>query len=212
MKFKNKDFKKSGTTTNDGLIHEEYVPLIRAFEHIEPFERIPNILLLFIDSVSYLNFERHFPLMKNFVRNNDFYELNGYNKVGINTFPNKIPLFTGFFAEELLDEKYRGKIYFDHWPIIWKIFASKGFRTIFTEEMAIYGLFTMGNKGFRYKPTDYYLRPFTLKIQNKKYLNFCYNGKLETEVQFLNHYISISNENKILITVLSNDNISKQIL
>lgn len=178
---------KTGTITKDGLIHEQFVPLIKAFEHIEPFEEIPNILLLFIDSISYLNFERHFPLMKNFVRNNNFYELKGYNKVGINTWPNKIPLFTGYFAEELVDEENRGKIYFDDWPIIWKSFASRGFRTIFTEEMANYGLFTREKKGFRYKPTDYYLRPFTLSIHNKKYLNnFCYKGKLETEVTFLN--------------------------
>jgi hypothetical protein len=56
---------------------------------------------------------------------------------------------------------------------------------IFTEVMAEYGLFTWQKKGFKYRPTDYYLRPFTRSIKSQKYLNFCYNGKIETEVNFI---------------------------
>jgi len=185
-KFNNEDYKSAGTIPTKDLIHEEIVPLIKVFEPKEPEEQIPNVLLLFIDSVSYLNFERHFPLMKNFVQKHHFYELRGYNKVGLNTWPNFVPLLTGFFDTELVSYVNRSKIFFDDWPIIWKKFASKGFRTIFTEEMAGYGLFTWQKKGFRFKPTDYYLRPFTTNIQSKKYLEYCYNGKLETEVSLLN--------------------------
>jgi hypothetical protein len=94
-----------------------------------------------------------------------------------------IPFFTGFFPQELVKEEMRGKIFFDNWPIIWKKFGAKGFRTLFTEEMAPYGLFTYEKKGFRYRPADYYLRPFTRSIQPHKYSKYCYNGKLESEVR-----------------------------
>jgi hypothetical protein len=184
-KFNNKDYKRYGTIPKKDLIHEEIVPLIKVFKPKEPEEQIPNVLLLFIDSVSYLNFERHFPLMKNFVQKHNFYQLRGYNKVGLNTWPNFVPLLTGFFDTELVTYANRSKIFFDNWPIIWKEFAHKGFRTIFTEEMAEFGLFTWQKKGFKYRPTDYYLRPFTRSIKSQKYLNFCYNGKMETEVNFI---------------------------
>ncbi len=79
------DFSQSGTVTKSELIHEQIIPLIPELAHIEPVEPIPNILLLAIDSVSYLNFDRHFPLSGQFVRNHNFYELKGYNSVGANT-------------------------------------------------------------------------------------------------------------------------------
>jgi hypothetical protein len=159
--------------------------LIKAFKknYIKQKEKIPNIMLLFIDSVSYLNFERHLPLMKSFVRKHGFYELKGYNKVGENTFPNFIPLLTGLFHTELATEYEIKNFYFDNWPIIWKNFSAKGFRTLFTEEMFWCGLFTHEKKGFNHKPTDYYLRPFDVNIRKQMYLDYCYNGKLETEVK-----------------------------
>jgi hypothetical protein len=178
-----KDFSQYGFVTKFDLIHEQIIPLIPELVHIEPVEPIPNILLLAIDSVSYLNFDRHFPLSGHFVRNHNFFELKGYNSVGANTWPNMIPFFTGFFPQELVKEEMRGKIFFDNWPIIWKKFGAKGFRTLFTEEMAPYGLFTYEKKGFRYRPADYYLRPFTRSIQPHKYSKYCYNGKLESEVR-----------------------------
>jgi hypothetical protein len=186
--FKNEDYENTGNNAKENLVHEEIVPLIKVYEHKESKEEIPNILLLFIDSVSYLNFERHFPLMKDFVQKHEFYQLKGFNKVGLNTWPNFIPLLTGLFDYELVTEEEKTEIFFDNWPIIWKRFVAKGFRTLFTEEMAPYGLFTYERKGFSRKPTDYYLRPFTNGISYSKYLQFCYNGKLETEVKFIKDY------------------------
>jgi hypothetical protein len=128
------------------LIHEEIVPLIPKLVHIKPKESIPNILL---NSVSYLNFERHLPLKKKFVQNHKFYELKGYNKVGANTWPNMIQFLTGLFANELVPGIKRGKSFFDNWPLIWKKFRNKEFCTLFIEEMAKHGLFNWEKKGFK---------------------------------------------------------------
>jgi hypothetical protein len=70
--------------------------------------------------------------MKSFVRKHEFYELKGFNKVGLNAFPNFIPLLTRLFDKELVKEEELSKTYFDNWPIIWKKFLTKGFRTLFT--------------------------------------------------------------------------------
>jgi hypothetical protein len=184
-KFENKDFENSGEIPKKDLVHKEIIPLIKVFEHIEHKEKIPNVLLLFFDSVSYLQFERHFPRMKSFVGEHKFYEMKGYNKVAVNTFPNIIPLLTGLFHKELAIEEELDKIYFDNWPIIWKKFSIKGFRILYIEDMYIYGLFTTVKKGFTRKPTDYYLRPFTKGIYGERYLDFCYNGKTEDEVNLV---------------------------
>ncbi len=48
-----------------------------------------------------------------------------------------------------------------------------------------YGLFTNEKKGFTRKPADYYLRPFTKGIYDRRYLDFCYNGKTEVEVNLV---------------------------
>ena len=79
--------------------------------------KLPNILLLGIDSVSRLNFERHFPLAKDFITNHSFYTMYGYNKVGDNTFPNLTPLLTGFYVEDIW---FPNKTV-DDFPFIWKV-------------------------------------------------------------------------------------------
>jgi hypothetical protein len=137
--------------TKHDLIHEEIIPLIPEIIRKEPVEPIPNILLLAIDSVSHLSFDRHFPLTGQFARNHNFYELNGYNSVRVNAWPNMIPFFTGLFTQEIVEKEYEVEIFFDDWPIIWKKFEANEFQTLFTKEMARYGSFTNGKIGFRHK-------------------------------------------------------------
>ena len=86
-------------------------------------DNYPNILLLGIDSVSRLNFERHFPLTKKIIAQNNFYTMYGYNKVGENTFPNLIPLLTGFYAEDIWNKSTYND--FDDFPFIWKVSSSE---------------------------------------------------------------------------------------
>ena len=64
------------------IIHNQIIPLIPLIKKSSEFNNIPNILLLAIDSTSYINFKRHFIRTEKFVKQHDFYELRGYNKVG----------------------------------------------------------------------------------------------------------------------------------
>ena len=79
-------------------------------------ESLPNVLVVGIDSVSRLNFERHFPLAKHFITKHDFYSMYGYNKVGDNTFPNLTPLLIAHYVEDIWNETE--KRHFDYFPLI----------------------------------------------------------------------------------------------
>ena len=81
--------------------------------------KITNILLLGFDSVSRLNFERHFQLTKEFIQRKGFYTMYGYNKVADNTFPNLTPLLTGHYVEDIWNQTAKRK--FDYFPFIWKV-------------------------------------------------------------------------------------------
>lgn len=54
----------------------------------------PNVILLGIDAMSQVNFQRTMPLTAKFVRQPGWFEMLGYNKVGDNTLPNLLALLT----------------------------------------------------------------------------------------------------------------------
>ena len=112
----------------------------------------------------------------------NFFELRGYNKVGLNTFPNMIPYFTGHHSQELVSDNQIKLIFFDDWPLIWKKYSEKGFITSFMEEMARAGLFHYFLNGFVRQPTDYNTRLFHQYIFEDMYNSYCYLDKTETEV------------------------------
>jgi hypothetical protein len=75
------------------LIFTEDKPLIpktRQTNDSVQNNEIPNILLLGIDSASNLNFERHCHKTMNLLKEQNFYRLNGYTRIGYNTFPNTL--------------------------------------------------------------------------------------------------------------------------
>ncbi|CAN7985595.1 unnamed protein product [Ixodes pacificus] len=117
-----------------------------------------SVLVLGLDSVSNLNFVRHLPQTGAYVRDElDAFELFGFNKVGDNSFPNQLPLITGMNAAEAYNactDKF-----FDNINLIWKMYAERGYRTMFLEESPFYGLFNYFLNGFHEPPADYYPRP-----------------------------------------------------
>lgn len=54
-----------------------------------------SVLMVAIDSVSRLNFQRCMPKTHRRVQGEGWYELRGYNKMGDNTFPNVMAISTG---------------------------------------------------------------------------------------------------------------------
>ncbi len=167
-------------------VFEEIVPLIppKKLETVN-FKtlnnNIPNVLMLGIDSISWLNFKRHFKLTEKLAQKYDFHPIYGYNKIGDNTFPNLVAILTGNFYDKFWNESVRNKKYFDSLPFIWKEYSQQNFITALIEDLPKYSLFNYNRLGFMNAPTDYYLRPVSLAIE--KHLNrFCYKNYLEMEV------------------------------
>ncbi|XP_015929497.2 uncharacterized protein [Parasteatoda tepidariorum] len=178
--------------------HEQYFPLPRIKKEVEEkrmkakHAKPLSVLLLGIDSISKLNFLRHFRRTKAFMKANmNVYDMKGYAKVGDNTFPNLVPMLTGYFAEHIWNESIRDTFAFDNVSFIWKDYARDGYRTFFAEDAPYAGTFNYIKRGFIEQPTDYYYRPLALAIaQSELRTNHrlnkspCLDHQLETELMF----------------------------
>lgn len=88
-----------------------------------------NVMILGIDSVSKLNFHRMLNLTaKTILDDLGGIEMQGFNKVADNTFPNLIPLLSGLSVDELNGAclSTNNSIYFDNCHFIWDNFKRKG--------------------------------------------------------------------------------------
>lgn len=128
---------------------EQYFPLVRLKKEVEyernmatlPKSRL-NVTLVGIDSVSKLNFVRHFTRTRAFLREKiSPYEMKDYTKVGDNTFLNLVALLTGQFVEHYWNETIRNSFYFDSLDFIWKNYAKRGYRTFYAEDSPLTGTF-----------------------------------------------------------------------
>nr|XP_037270334.1 uncharacterized protein LOC119161939 [Rhipicephalus microplus] len=116
-----------------------------------------SVLLLGLDSMSYLHAERHLPETIRFVREElGAFELRGYTKVGENSYPNQRALVTGLDFDETV--KYAPDGFYDSIVprMIWHQYAERGYRTLLLEDWALYAIFDHFAHGFRFPPTDYY--------------------------------------------------------
>ncbi|GBL97185.1 hypothetical protein AVEN_144621-1 [Araneus ventricosus] len=179
----------------NGKQYEQYFPLVRLKENVE-VERnslVPpnpnlNVILIGIDSVSKLNFLRHFPRTHAFLNEKlKPFEMNGYTKVGDNTFPNLVPMLTGQFVEYWWNETVKNTMFFDNVGFIWKKYAKRGYRTFYAEDNPFAGTFNYIKRGFYNPPTDYYFRPLALALEMWKYLvkpekEFCLNSQLDFDM------------------------------
>lgn len=125
-----------------------------------------NIIIVGIDSISQLNFERHFKLTAEYLRKNlSALEFRGYMKVADNTFPNLTPILTGHFVSRYYNKSVLNR-YFDDLDFIWKNFSTIGYRTFLAEDAPDMATYNYAKNGFQYPPTDYFFRPFTLAIED----------------------------------------------
>ncbi|XP_064462747.1 uncharacterized protein LOC135373551 [Ornithodoros turicata] len=180
-------------TPGGRMFHEEFVlvPILKPtaekrlkgieVNFNEAFPRL-NVLVLGMDSVSRINFNRHLPRSGKFVRDVlRGFELFGYNKVGRNSFPNQTPLLTGLSADEA--KSMATNKFFDDLPFVWKEYKKQGYSTLFLEETPKYGLYTCDGKGFKHSPTDYYPRHVVQAVDRsylKRYksVTYCVGPKL----------------------------------
>ena len=100
----------------------------------------PNILAIGVDSISRLQFLRHFTSTQEFITKKGFKgPLYGLHKVGDNTFPNLMAMFTGLnrkAVDELIPSPSRK---LDALPLIFKQFSAKGYMTTYVEDMPTAG-------------------------------------------------------------------------
>ncbi|GFS78608.1 uncharacterized protein NPIL_618111 [Nephila pilipes] len=146
-----------------------------------------NVIFLGLDSISHLNFIRHFPKSQKYLT--DFLSpitMQGYTKVGDNTFPNLVPLLTGHFYQHYYDEVNNKSMFFDDVEFSWKLFAKLGYRSLLAEDAPEIATFNYFRNGFKYPPTDYYYRPFALAVEKSdlkaKSKGQCFGNKMEMEV------------------------------
>ncbi|XP_055382144.1 uncharacterized protein LOC129612520 isoform X4 [Condylostylus longicornis] len=139
-----------------------------------------SVLLLGVDSISRINLIRAMPKTAQYLYDNEWFELSGYNKMDDNTFPNLMAILTGYnytTGYHICKPITVGKL--DKCPMIWKTFRDLGYVTAYGEDETSISTFNYAKVGFEKPPTDYYLRPFLIQAEHnfhkrlKSGLTFC---------------------------------------
>ncbi|XP_067001262.2 uncharacterized protein [Anabrus simplex] len=159
--------------TGHAFVVEPSVNLIEKTSKVRPGR--PSILIFGLDSMSRLNFIRQLPKTYKFLMSVlDSVVLSGLTKVGDNTYPNILTMLTGIAARKVDgvqapywgDEKANAN--FDDLPVAWKEYSNEGYITMYAEDLPQFTAFNYLAKGFLNEPTDYYMRPFWLQMDNLK--------------------------------------------
>ncbi|XP_017083069.2 uncharacterized protein LOC108115944 [Drosophila eugracilis] len=152
---------ESDILQSDAYTFIQYKPLPKGLSKA-PAKRKPSVLMFGIDSLSRINLRRTMPKVYSFLTKTGWYELQGYNKVGDNTFPNLLAILTGYDQEKSLKNvcDWHKKGCLDQMPFIWKYFRNASYLTAYAEDETGIGTFNYFKPGFTEQPTDYYLRPF----------------------------------------------------
>ncbi|XP_063698161.1 uncharacterized protein LOC134829095 [Culicoides brevitarsis] len=137
-----------------------------------------SVLLIGIDSVSRLNLMRAMPKTSQYLNENGWIEMKGYNKIEENTFPNLMAILTGFnqtIACDVCNPQTQGKL--DSCPIIWYKFRDQGYATAYAEDQRYIGTFNYLRAGFTSPPVDHYFRPFGIAAERFFSNNTCLGYK-----------------------------------
>lgn len=146
-----------------------------------------NILMLGVDSVSRLNFQRYMKKTYKLLHSElGAFDMMGYNKVADNTFVNIVPMTLGKFLEEVPWNESMSDIPFDDYDFIWKQFSHCGYRTLYAEDAPKIAIFDFLKAGFQKSPADYFNRHFSIAMTRDKKLWYndhkCLVNKLETDI------------------------------
>ncbi|XP_043652612.1 uncharacterized protein LOC122619632 isoform X1 [Drosophila teissieri] len=148
----------------------------------KPANRL-SVLILGIDSISHMHYQRYFSRVKDLIEGLPHIELWGYNRVGQNSYPNLIPFLSGQSVDEL--EARSGcfepnkEDNFDRCRFLWHDFKAAGYATIFGEDSRVAGTFTYVRPGFKRQPTDFYLR----SVLNEIHMRSTYYAQGPVEIK-----------------------------
>ncbi|KAH8378346.1 hypothetical protein KR093_010825 [Drosophila rubida] len=176
---------------NKSVYHDVhfFVPPPKRNKHRVPRGKRLSVMILGIDSLSHMHYLRTMPLLDAYIESLLHVEFWGFNRIGRNTYPNLVPLFTGLSDVELEEKCYKGKHSYDACDFIWKRFKARGYKTSYAEDSFIGGTFNYGKWGFEKAPTDFYLRPAMLEIDrycrysvDKQQDIYCTGGRKYSDV------------------------------
>lgn len=131
-----------------------------------PSEERLSVMVLGVDSMSHMHYQRYFHQVEEFMEGVPHTEFWGYNRVGRNSYPNLVPLLSGLNSVEFEDLCYHGRPNFDECHLLWSDFKAAGYSTAFGEDNEGMGTFTYQKDGFLRQPTDLYLRPVMVEIES----------------------------------------------
>ena len=152
-----------------------------------------DVFILGFDSVSRMSFKRNLPKSYEFfTKTMNSHIMTGYNIVGDGTFRNMLPFFTGKQENELpVTRKHSiNPKFVDIYPMVWKKYKERGYVTGFAEDCAYIGTFAYRKTGFNRIPTDHYMRPFYLAVEQleksdpKQYKQFCIGPRKRVDIFF----------------------------
>jgi Protein of unknown function (DUF229) len=107
-------------------------------------------------------------------------------QVADNTYVNLVPMFAGRFVEELPWDERLSDVPFDNYTFFWNELADRGYYTLYAEDAPSIAIFNYNKAGFRQPPADYYLRPFSLALEDHGSVwnagRDCVGSRLETEL------------------------------
>jgi len=140
-------------------------------------------------------------------------------QVADNTYVNLVPMFAGRYVEELpWDERY-SDVPFDNYTFIWNELSARGYRTLYAEDAPSIAIFNYNKAGFHRPPADYYLRPFSLAMEDHGAMwnseHDCVGARLETDVvldwivEFERRFRDVPHASFSFITRLTHEDVRK---
>lgn len=167
--------------SNQSQLYVDFHSFFPKRQEERPADDKYSVMILGLDSLSRLNFHRMMNASATTVLDElGAIEMQGYNKVGDNTYPNLIPLLSGLSADELHGacQSSNASMYFDNCHFIWDDFKQKGYGTLFSEDSAVLSLFNYFKNGFEKQPVDYYFRTVLHQMEKDIAYNKIGNYKL----------------------------------
>ncbi|KAH8317395.1 hypothetical protein KR067_003033, partial [Drosophila pandora] len=112
------------------IVQQDAVPLVQVFNkstriQTHPLERPPSVIILGLENLSRMNFQRTMPKTANFVRKPNWLEMQGYNKVGPSMLANLCAVFAGTKRKEECIMRF---------PLMWKEYQRAGYSTAVGED------------------------------------------------------------------------------
>ncbi|XP_062123287.1 uncharacterized protein LOC133836712 [Drosophila sulfurigaster albostrigata] len=149
--------------------------------------RKASVIMFGIDTMSSVNVRRMMPNTLKFLKQPGWYEMQGYNKVADNTFPNLLAVLSGYSTttakQKVCNIDVKGCL--DKFPFIWKYLKKAGYLTAYAEDASYINTFTLRRPGFEHL---LFMQAFERKLQSWKCANctmdYCYGRRLQSSYVF----------------------------